>query len=64
MVLLEKITIKPLKLLPFSPHYGKLPYFLLNANILCFQKYVKILSFPKKRPNDLSKRGSILQFLE
>ena len=50
MILLDKITIKPVKSLPFSPHYGKLPYFSLNYHILYFQMYFNIsLSFKNIR---------------
>ena len=62
MILLEKITIKTIQIVTLFPHYGKLPYFSLNDQILYFQMYFQYLSFLLKYPNNVSKMGNILQF--
>ena len=36
----------------------------LNYYILCFRKMYKMISFPKKDPENLLKTGNILQMLE
>ena len=57
MILLDKITIKPVKLLPFSPHYGKLPYFFFKLPHFIFSEKFQNILFPKKMPEKLIKNG-------
>ena len=38
-------------------HYGKLPYFSLNYHILCTQKNVQNIFFPKKIHEQFIKNG-------
>ena len=40
------------------------PIFLLNYLILYFQMYFQYLFFLQKYPNNVSKTGNILQFME
>ena len=48
---------------PFFLTIVNYPIFSLDYHIYVFRKNIKIFSFPKKYPNNLSKMGNILQFL-
>ena len=43
MILFDKINIKIVQSSPFSPIYGKLPYFSLNCHFYVFRKMYRII---------------------
>ena len=64
MILLDEITIKTVKLLPFFPHCGKLAYFFFKLPHFIFSYVLPIFLFPPKNRNNVLKPGKILQLLE
>ena len=63
MILLDKITIKIVKSLPFFPHYGKLPYFFFKLPHFMFsEKCTKYYLFQKNTRTIYQKRVIFCNF--
>ena len=56
--------IKTSQMVTLFPHYGKLPYLLFKLPYSMFSDKCTAYSLSKKCPNNLSKTGNILLFLE
>ena len=59
MVLLDKITIKTVKSLPFFPHYGKLPYFFFKLPHFMFSDKCIKYSLPPKNIRTIDQKRVI-----
>ena len=62
--LLDKITIKPVRSLPFYPQYGKFSRFFLYITTLYISDVFSIFIFLPKITEQCIKTCNILQFLE
>ena len=60
MILLDKITIKSVRSLPFSPHNGKLPDFSNKLPHFKISDILSIFIFPPKVPEQCIKKNYII----